>query len=229
MRLRPVGSWDEEPLAEAFRTVSSAVPRIDLPFGAKEHLLDDSRRAISRAARNETLEAWNGSRHRPDGRRRRRQELGVAKLLSEAWLRRGRRRLIRRRARRSRDLPAVQEPGLVEQFGPGVVSPDRTSSMWGGPGSIVKTPWRQSFFADPKARQALEAIVHPSMRARFLEAVARASSSAPEPSVRAVVLDATQFFSRRELGMISAISIVDWSIASLRAAATFGPESRLVG
>ena len=43
-------------------------------------------------------------------------------------------------------------------------------------------------FADPEARRALEAIVHPLMRARFVEAIDQASSASPAPAP--VVLDA---------------------------------------
>ncbi len=84
------------------------------------------------------------------------------------------------------DLPSVREQ-LVGRFGPGVVAPRGPS------GSLELRVDRKALgsivFADPEARRALEAIVHPPMRARFLEEISSALGPGC-PSGRPVVLDA---------------------------------------
>jgi dephospho-CoA kinase len=78
--------------------------------------------------------------------------------------------------------PAVQRK-LVERFGPGVLAGEGLAAA-GGP-RIDRKALGAIVFADPDARRALEAIVHPLMRARFLEAIERERGAA-----RPVVLDA---------------------------------------
>jgi dephospho-CoA kinase len=85
------------------------------------------------------------------------------------------------------DIPAVQER-LALRFGPGVVRVE-TGPAGGERPRIDRRALGAIVFADPEARRALEAIVHPLMRERFLETVAK-ELGAPEESVRAVVLDA---------------------------------------
>ena len=146
----------------------------------------------------ETLEARNGSRHRLDRRRRQRQELGGG-LVRRARVRRDRCRLGRPRVL---DLPAVQER-LVNRFGPGCVGPGFRDL----PAPVDRKALAAIVFADPEARQALEAIVHPLMRARFLE-----GSSEAGPGLPGARSCSTPQSCARPAGMISAI----WSCSSTR-------------
>jgi dephospho-CoA kinase len=81
------------------------------------------------------------------------------------------------------DLPHVQQK-LVNRFGPGVVL-DYGSGTPDGP-RVDRRALAAIVFPDPEARRALEAIVHPLMRARFLEAIDLALESGRGP----VILDA---------------------------------------
>jgi dephospho-CoA kinase len=84
------------------------------------------------------------------------------------------------------EVPEVQTQ-LVGRFGPGVVSGRGLSA--GARPRVDRKALAAIVFSDPIARQALEAIVHPLMRARFLEVVANELGSV-RPSARPVVLDA---------------------------------------
>jgi dephospho-CoA kinase len=57
---------------------------------------------------------------------------------------------------------------IVERFGPGVRDPD---------GSLDRQRLAEIVFADPAALAALEAIVHPAVRPRIVDAVAAAETS----------------------------------------------------
>jgi dephospho-CoA kinase len=85
------------------------------------------------------------------------------------------------------DLPGVQAR-LVDRFGPGVLSSPGLSA--GLRARVDRKALAAIVFADAKARQALEAIVHPLMRALFLKVFASELGSVPSSSVRPVVLDA---------------------------------------
>jgi dephospho-CoA kinase len=84
------------------------------------------------------------------------------------------------------DLPSVQQQ-LVDRFGPAVVSGSDLSA--GSSPRVDRKALAAIVFADLSARRALEAIVHPLMRARFLETIATELGS-PRPTGRPVVLDA---------------------------------------
>ena len=64
------------------------------------------------------------------------------------------------------ELPAVKKR-LVGRFGPAVLVGHGPSNT--GEPRVDRKALAAIVFADPEARQALEAIVHPLMRARFLE------------------------------------------------------------
>jgi len=82
--------------------------------------------------------------------------------------------------------PAVQRK-LVERFGPGILAREGLPSERGP--RVDRRALGAIVFADPEARRALEAIVHPLMRARFARAIEQELSPAG-PSARHVVLDA---------------------------------------
>ena len=84
------------------------------------------------------------------------------------------------------DDPEVRER-LVDRFGAGVLA-RRGLEPGAAPGSIGGH-WAAIVFADPEARRGLEAIVHPLMRARFVEAIER-EMQAGRDQARSVVLDA---------------------------------------
>jgi dephospho-CoA kinase len=81
------------------------------------------------------------------------------------------------------DLPVVQQK-LVHRFGPSVVQ-GKGGGTSGTP-RVDRRALAAIVFADQEARRALEAIVHPLMRARFSEAIERALETGHRP----VVLDA---------------------------------------
>jgi dephospho-CoA kinase len=85
------------------------------------------------------------------------------------------------------DLPAVRER-LIGRFGPAVSGGLGGQSASGEP-RVDRKALAGIVFADTEARQALEAIVHPLMRARFLE-VFENEIGLHRPSGRSVVLDA---------------------------------------
>jgi dephospho-CoA kinase len=71
----------------------------------------------------------------------------------------------------AREVIAAGTPGLdevVKAFGSGVLK---------GDGSLDRKAMRERVFADPRARQRLEAIVHPRVRQAIREALAQASSA----------------------------------------------------
>ncbi len=78
---------------------------------------------------------------------------------------------------------AVTEPGepalaaIVERFGPEVLGPD---------GALDRAALARRVFADPAELRALEAITHPAIRPRLLEAIEAARAAAPP----AVVVEA---------------------------------------
>jgi dephospho-CoA kinase len=75
---------------------------------------------------------------------------------------------------------------IVEQFGPAVVAaPDQSGAA--DIASIDRRALGSIVFADPLARRALEAIVHPAMRSRFLSDIRRAVAAGTS---RLIVLDA---------------------------------------
>ncbi len=82
------------------------------------------------------------------------------------------------------DLPGVQQK-LVDHFGPGVLAA-RGPAAAQGP-RVNRQALAAIVFADREARHVLEAIVHPLMRARFVEAIEK-KLGAGEPSSRPVVL-----------------------------------------
>ncbi len=84
------------------------------------------------------------------------------------------------------DLPAVREQ-LVGRFGPGVVAPRGPSGA--GELRVDRKALGSIVFADPLARRALESIVHPLMRARFLDQIENELGPG-RPAGRPVVLDA---------------------------------------
>ncbi len=78
---------------------------------------------------------------------------------------------------------AVTEPGepalaaIVERFGPEILGPD---------GALDRGALGRRVFADPAELRALEAITHPAIRPRLLEAIETARAAAPP----AVVVEA---------------------------------------
>jgi dephospho-CoA kinase len=81
---------------------------------------------------------------------------------------------------------------IVDRFGAGVV--DGAASSPGTALSIDRQRLAAIVFADVDSRRALEAILHPRMRARFLEAVRSAEQAAPGARARSIVLDAAILF-----------------------------------
>jgi dephospho-CoA kinase len=81
------------------------------------------------------------------------------------------------------DLPDVKLK-LVDRFGPGVLRQSASAASIGA--SVDRRALAGIVFADKEARRDLEAIVHPLMRERFIEAIGRALETAGVP----VVLDA---------------------------------------
>jgi dephospho-CoA kinase len=84
------------------------------------------------------------------------------------------------------NLPAVRQQ-LVDQFGPGVLAQSGLSSDVGA--RVDRKALAAIVFADPEARHALEAIVHPLMRAQFIEAC-ESQLGSRKPAVGPLVLDA---------------------------------------
>ncbi len=76
---------------------------------------------------------------------------------------------------------------IVERFGDGVTA--RAGLEAGAAPGIDRRALAAIVFADPVERQALEAILHPLMRARFLTAIER-EMEAGRDRARSVVLDA---------------------------------------
>jgi dephospho-CoA kinase len=74
---------------------------------------------------------------------------------------------------------------LVDRFGSRILARDPMES--GGPSRIDRSALAAIVFADPGARRDLEAIVHPLMRARFIESIGR-EGALGDP--RPLVLDA---------------------------------------
>jgi dephospho-CoA kinase len=76
---------------------------------------------------------------------------------------------------------------VIDRFGPGVLEPA------GAPGGVAPRIDRKRLaaivFADPGARRALEAILHPRMRAVFLSTIQEAEG-AERAGIRSVVIDA---------------------------------------
>lgn len=71
-------------------------------------------------------------------------------------------------------------PAIRERFGPGVFGPD---------GALDRAALGRIVFADPAALRDLEAIVHPAVRPRILEALAAAAAAgAPAVVVEAIKL-----------------------------------------
>jgi len=82
--------------------------------------------------------------------------------------------------------PVVRDR-VIAHFGSGVVR--RDSGAPGGPSAIDRQALGAIVFADPEERRALEAILHPLMRARFVAAIRRGMEvGCGGPS--AIVLDA---------------------------------------
>ena len=180
MRFRPVGSGDEEPQVEATgHVLGCARHRSDL--GAKEHLLDDSRRAISPSAH---MRCWKhgtapvigltggvAERQELGGRSVRRSRVAVidADSVGHAVL----------------DLPAVQEQ-LVGRL-------DRVVGPRGPSGSGELPVDRRSSGVDrlcrPRSPASPGSDRAPPDAARFLEEIGRAQGPG-FPSGRPVVLDA---------------------------------------
>ena len=84
------------------------------------------------------------------------------------------------------ELPVVKEQ-LQNRFGPAVVVGHGPSDS--AEPRVDRKRLAAIVFADPEARQALEAIVHPLMRARFLEAFEKELGPGRDPG-RPVLLDA---------------------------------------
>ena len=80
-------------------------------------------------------------------------------------------------------LPEVKQK-LVDRFGPGVMRQPGPSAPTGA--SVDRRVLAGIVFADTEARRDLEAIVHPLMRERFIEALSRVLKTTGGP----VVLDA---------------------------------------
>src|SRR5262245_41288272 len=81
------------------------------------------------------------------------------------------------------ELPEVKQK-LVDRFGPGVMRQPAPSAPTGA--SVDRRALAGIVFADTEARRGLEAIVHPLMRERFIEALSRVLETTGGP----VVLDA---------------------------------------
>jgi dephospho-CoA kinase len=84
------------------------------------------------------------------------------------------------------DDPWVRE-AIVARFGSGVLGPARTEQD--DSPAIDRKALGRIVFADPQERRALEAIVHPLMRERFMAMIDRAMNAGGKPAA-AVVLDA---------------------------------------
>jgi dephospho-CoA kinase len=97
----------------------------------------------------------------------------------------------------AREVVAPGTAGLAEvvaEFGPGVLGPD---------GSLDRRALGALVFADPERRQALEAIIHPRVRARAAEIEA----SAPPDAV--VVHDIPLLTETGQAGSFDAVVVVD--------------------
>jgi dephospho-CoA kinase len=83
----------------------------------------------------------------------------------------------------ARDVTAPGTPAhdaILVRFGPDVATPD---------GSLDRAALSRVVFADPAALRALEAIVHPAVRPRILECIARAEAAgAPAVVIEAIKL-----------------------------------------
>jgi dephospho-CoA kinase len=85
------------------------------------------------------------------------------------------------------ELPEVKQK-LVDRFGPAVLRQPAPGVSSGA--TVDRRAIAGIVFADTEARRALEAIVHPLMRQRFIEAINRVFETARGP----VVLDAAVLF-----------------------------------
>lgn len=94
---------------------------------------------------------------------------------------------------------------VVERFGPEVVLRD-SSGIPVEPAKIDRAILGRIVFADPVARKALEAILHPRMRVTFEKAIARASR---RNQVKAVILDAAVLLEARWHTLCDVIVFVD--------------------
>jgi dephospho-CoA kinase len=90
--------------------------------------------------------------------------------------------------------PVLQ--GIVERFGPGVQAPD---------GTLDRAALRRMVLADPRAREALERLVHPAVYAR-LTALAAEAAARGDPIV---VSDIPLLFETGEPDAFDAIVLVD--------------------
>lgn len=107
----------------------------------------------------------------------------------------------------AREVVAPGEPALaavVEHFGAGVLQAD---------GQLDRAALRVRVFGDPDQRRALEAILHPAIRAR-LEAICRA---APGPYAIAMVPLLTEGGGRAAYPWLHRILVVDTPVAVQKA------------
>lgn len=97
----------------------------------------------------------------------------------------------------AREVVAPGTPGLADilvAFGPGVVGAD---------GGLDRTAMAQRVFADPAARQQVEAIIHPRVRARADEIESQAADDA------IVVHDIPLLVETGQAGRFDAVIVVD--------------------
>ena len=104
------------------------------------------------------------------------------------------------------DLSEVQQK-LVHRFGTTVVVSHPLASATGA--RVDRRALAAIVFTDPEARRALEAIVHPLMRARFAQAIDRAT----EQGTPGVVLDAAVLFEAGWNDLCDLVVFVDCSRA----------------
>jgi dephospho-CoA kinase len=99
----------------------------------------------------------------------------------------------------AREVLAPGGPALAEVvglFGPGIVRPD---------GALDRKALAARIFADPSARERLNAVTHPYIRARIAEETARLSAS---PGTEVIVLDIPLLFETRDASDLDGVIVV---------------------
>jgi dephospho-CoA kinase len=87
-------------------------------------------------------------------------------------------------------------PGVVGAFGPDIVRSD---------GTVDRKALAARIFADPAARESLNALTHPDIRARMAEETARLSAIA---GIEVIVLDIPLLFETRDASDLDGVIVV---------------------
>ncbi len=99
----------------------------------------------------------------------------------------------------AREVLAPEGPAyadVVRAFGPGIVRPD---------GTLDRKVLAARIFADPSARERLNALTHPHIRARMAEETARLSAI---PGTEVIVLDIPLLFETRDASDLDGVIVV---------------------